>query len=823
MRVLLVSAHHPPNFVSGGALQPQRLASGLAARGHEVSVFAGWLGRDREPLATWEAPDDVGLPTRWVATQAFIGWDGVPNYDNPAVTALFVEHLARIRPDVVHLHSLQGLGAGLVAAARDAGAKVVVTMHDFWWVCSRQFLVDRELRACCPVVDAGACPCEGPPSWLAARRARLAELLAAADVALVPSASARALLVANGFDPDRLEVDENGLERVPPPAPRRADGTVRFLYTGGEAELKGIGVLYDAAQRLRAVPGWSVTAIGAGPWAGTVGLPLDDVPVVDRQPFRGPAESDEVFAGSDVLVVPSIMRESHSIVTREGLLRGLPVICTDSFGPEEVVVDGVNGFVVPAGDSEALAAAMRRFVDDPQLLERLRPSASAVVVRSLADQVAGLERRYEALLAGPSRSPASEHRPEVGPVLFIVGIDGAPLRYRAHLPAEGLGSLGVAAEVRHFLDPDLPRAVDAAATVIVYRVPANSFTDAVVDRARDRGVPVWFDADDLIVDPGVADQIPALDILDQASAQLWLDGVHRYRTMLERCDGYLASTAPLARHVGALTGHPTRVFENGVGLVLGRRSDQELRRGRRPGPPRLGYFSGTDTHDHDWAMIEPVVAELLAERAPLELWIGGPVTTGPALARHGSRVRRLPTVPWLEVPGLLRDVDVNLAPLAPGSVFNEGKSAIKWLEAALVATPTVASPTEPFRAAVDDGRTGLLADDAAGWASALRRLLDDPIERRTVGGWARRDALLRWGPHEQARRYLALLEEIHLDRPARTAPAVRWSPVTVTEDPRRVPLDPYDGNGTSPRRSGEWVARVRSTASRLRAGRAGGR
>ena len=75
----------------------------------------------------------------------------------------------------------------------------------------------------------------------------------------------------------------------------------------------------------------------------------------------------------------------------------------------------------------------------------------------------------------------------------------------------------------------------------------------------------------------------------------------------------------------------------------------------------------------------------------------------------------MPFVPWLELPGVLRDLDVNLAPLAPSSRFNEAKSAIKWLEAALVETPTVATPTGPFREAIEDGGTGLLATTPDEW------------------------------------------------------------------------------------------------------------
>jgi hypothetical protein len=116
-------------------------------------------------------------------------------------------------------------------------------------------------------------------------------------------------------------------------------------------------------------------------------------------------------------------------------------------------------------------------------------------------------------------------------------------------------------------------------------------------------------------------------------------------------------------------------------------------------------------------------------------------------------------LPWTDLPGKLRDLDVNLAPLVPGTPFNEAKSAIKWLEAALVETPTVAFPTQPFREAIENGRTGLLASTHLEWVVALESLLDDALLRRRIGTQARREALLRWGPHLQADRYVEILRE----------------------------------------------------------------
>ena len=96
--------------------------------------------------------------------------------------------------------------------------------------------------------------------------------------------------------------------------------------------------------------------------------------------FVGPAAPAEVrnfYGGADVLVVPSIptrtFREPWGLVVNEAMNQGLPVIATDAVG---AVAGGLvrherNGLVVPAGDARALADAIRRLHDDPDLRARL--------------------------------------------------------------------------------------------------------------------------------------------------------------------------------------------------------------------------------------------------------------------------------------------------------------------------------------------------------------------------------------------------------------------------------------------------------------------
>lgn len=799
MRLVLVSSHYPPNWVSGGSLVPHRAAVALAERGHEVHVFAGAVDPDRPDGDTWEDVGEAGVPVHWTAITGWTDWSHPFNYDNPRVMVSFLRYLERIAPEVVHAHSLQGFGGGLVTAARSLGIPTVVTMHDFWWFCGRQFLVDADLHPCSLVAKAGVCPCEVGAVWRERRETALAAHLQMADLVLAPSGSLAEALVANGVDPHRIRVDENGMpgaERLAHSwrAPTtRADGTVRFLYAGGAHPLKGCTVLIEAATRLASVPGWSLDMYGFAD--------DHDLSVPSHLPIRlhrgYPAERTmEVMHDHDVLVLPSLARESYSLTCREALSAGLPVVTSDTPGPMEVIRDRENGLVVPAGDVEALAGALRSIVEDEALRKELTPAPGSCPLRSVGEQVDALEVIYEELRTRPRELP----QPAAGDlrhVLFVVGIEGAPLRYRARLPEEALALRGVRAEVRYYRSDDVPELASGADAVILYRVPATVQILELIEslHARPDPVPVLFDIDDLVFDPELHHEIdPLLKHLPQIDRDRYWEGVRRYRTSLEHCDAYIGSTEALCAAAGEVAGIPTHRFANGVGIQLARVSDLALRRPRRPGALRIGYFSGTSTHNDDWAAIEPAVLDVLRRHPDVELWLGGLLEPGPGVRELGRRVVRLPMKPWYELPSLLRDVDINLAPLTLGGRFNDAKSAIKWLEAALVGTPTIATPTEPFVEAIEDRVTGLLATTPSDWADQLTWLLEDHAARHRIGQNARRAALLRWSPDRQADRYLEILRSARAmvrDGGHRT-PSAGWASVLLDEPYLAFALERYE-------------------------------
>ena len=120
----------------------------------------------------------------------------------------------------------------------------------------------------------------------------------------------------------------------------------------------------------------------------------------------------------------------------------------------------------------------------------------------------------------------------------------------------------------------------------------------------------------------------------------------------------------------------------------------------------------------------------------------------PALTALGdTKVRRLPFVPWRELPRLIaEEVTINLAPLDLADTLVHGKSEIKLLEAAAVGVPTVASASAGFREAlaVSGGQGGWLAATDDEWQQALLTLATDPDARRAAG-WQAREYLSAWG------------------------------------------------------------------------------
>jgi hypothetical protein len=181
--------------------------------------------------------------------------------------------------------------------------------------------------------------------------------------------------------------------------------------------------------------------------------------------------------------------------------------------------------------------------------------------------------------------------------------------------------------------------------------------------------------------------------------------------------------------------------------------------GEQP-PVVIGYFSGTGSHNRDFATVTPVLAELMARYPQLWLHVSGQLDVGGPLLRYWDRIRRAPYVAWQGLPNIVAQIDINLAPLELDNPFCQSKSEIKFTEAALVGVPTVASPTQAFVYAVRDGEDGLLAEGAEQWRAALVRLIEDSEARVQLGEAARSHVYASYLPEAAAGALVTTLHTI---------------------------------------------------------------
>jgi glycosyltransferase involved in cell wall biosynthesis len=161
---------------------------------------------------------------------------------------------------------------------------------------------------------------------------------------------------------------------------------------------------------------------------------------------------------------------------------------------------------------------------------------------------------------------------------------------------------------------------------------------------------------------------------------------------------------------------------------------------------RIGYFSGSRTHQRDFAVCEAVLLDIMAQNSNVRFRLVGHLDLAPHWQRFADRIERIGLLTPEALLRSIAEVDINLAPLETGNPFCEAKSELKFFEAAVVGVPTVASATEPFATAIEDGVSGYIARDLADWRHVLELLTDSEDRRKAMGKAARARALARYSP-----------------------------------------------------------------------------
>lgn len=315
--------------------------------------------------------------------------------------------------------------------------------------------------------------------------------------------------------------------------------------------------------------------------------------------------------------------------------------------------------------------------------------------------------------------------------------------------------------------------IASADVVWIWRTRLSAETAELVPTAREAGAKIIFDVDDLMFRPDLA----SVDLIDGIRTQdITQEAVKRFyqaiKLMVLDADRCTAPTIPLAQEIRYFH-KPTTVIPNGFDSETLRRSRAAMHARRsEPGDGlvRIGYASGTLTHQRDFAVAAPAVARILREHpsARLVLFCGAfDIAEFPELENLTQQIEWRERVPVGDLPYEYARFDINIAPLEAGNRYVEAKSELKFFEAALAGAPTIASPTRPFADAIRHGETGLLAATTTQWHDALTWLMRDAGLRRSFADSACEQSLWLYGPERRRLLVTNLINEILAPVPVR--------------------------------------------------------
>lgn len=265
-------------------------------------------------------------------------------YENPEVTHLIGELMDDLQPDIVHVHCVQEIGGGVLQAAQARGIPSILSVHDFWWLCERQFMIKPDQTYCGqnPIRIEACRGCVSNFDVAKERFTYLQDISGIPACVTYPSKFARDLYVSSGFAPDRGVIWENGVQLpasdfASKQAQRRSrDGRLTFGFVGGPSQIKGWPVILAAFKSL-VRDDFRVVLVDAsvdGDWWAAE--QFDDFPGNwEIYPRFAQSKMDEFYAEIDVLLFMSQWKETYGLAVREALARGVALIQTDSGGSTE--------------------------------------------------------------------------------------------------------------------------------------------------------------------------------------------------------------------------------------------------------------------------------------------------------------------------------------------------------------------------------------------------------------------------------------------------------------------------------------------------------
>lgn len=410
MRVLVITNMYPPHHYGGYEQLCSDVVRELRAAGHEVEVLTSdW----RVPGVT--DPDDVPGA---VHRDLRMYWVDHEIVDPRALARLRIErhnhrrlagHLDRFRPDVVSLWAMGALSLSLATAVADRGVPMVSVVCDDWLVYGPRIDAWHRAMRRRPRLDRLASAVAGVPRAATdigplATQCFISEVTESTALRDSPYPLPDRTLVYAGIDTDDFPVTSEAEDRP---------FGWRLLHVGRIDPRKGADTAIRSLAHLPIEA--TLTLVGRGDERHEAELRdlVDHLGLGDRVTFTVVPRQEVArwYREADVCAFPTRWAEPLGLVPVEAMACGTPVVATATGGSAEYLLDEVTCLRMPVDDPVAMAAAVRRFADDPELRRRVVDNGRLVAAELTMARWAELLERWHRHAVDPTEPRPSRRTP----------------------------------------------------------------------------------------------------------------------------------------------------------------------------------------------------------------------------------------------------------------------------------------------------------------------------------------------------------------------------------------------------------------------------
>lgn len=341
-------------------------------------------------------------------------------------------------------------------------------------------------------------------------------------------------------------------------------------------------------------------------------------------------------------------------------------------------------------------------------------------------------------------------------ILLYHTADTSTFRYRCYNLWQATSKSKKWRSVYFFINEveDLIQLLPFCKILIFSRLKWELVLDRVIEVSHNLKIPILFDIDDLVCDPTIIRLLTNTlnaPLLGEKEYDFWFAYTSRLEFCARLTDGFITTNAFLGNRLSEKFGKPHQIIINSLNLEqLDISSRCRVLKSKQSSahPFCIGYFSGTPSHVNDFRIVHQELIQLLSNYPEMELIVIGFMKFPNSMNKliNQGRIKFKPLVDFMELQRCIAEVDVNIVPLAQNA-FTNCKSELKFFEAAIVDTPTIASPVYTYSNAINDQYNGFLCEPGM-WYNKIESLYRDCGLVNTVTSAAREYCLKQYsGDH----------------------------------------------------------------------------